>query len=341
MYIEIEDYLKSKRIPLNATFQLTYRCNFKCLHCYLTPSRKEKLDEISLNDGIKIIDTLKEKGCIFITFIGGEVLLSKNFPYLYKYAYEKNLKITVSTNGSLINSEYIDLFSKYKPLKISITLYGMCNDTYKKFTKVSNGFDLVKNNIDQLVKNNIRVNLKTVANIINRNEILAMKDFADNLGVPFEFYYKMSCFVDGNKFPLSLQLPTKDIVPLIEKLGIKEKYLEYINHPEYLWKDGIKICGAGRNQIYIDPEGNSFLCNNSNKNKWSILKYGFDYCWEMIGEERKKEIDVITECGKCSEKFSCGICAPYIKREYGSLCRPYNHCKQGKLLEEMLLKDNE
>ena len=69
----INDYMKQKRVPIHANLELTHVCNFKCVHCYQTPMKNSKLEELSFYEWKKIIDTLKSKGTIFMTLIGGEV----------------------------------------------------------------------------------------------------------------------------------------------------------------------------------------------------------------------------------------------------------------------------
>ena len=46
-------------IPLNMHWDLTWRCDHKCVHCYLTDRRQ---DELSLDESIDVLDQLVEAG---------------------------------------------------------------------------------------------------------------------------------------------------------------------------------------------------------------------------------------------------------------------------------------
>lgn len=329
MINDLFQYAMTKRMPLHTNFQITYRCNFKCKHCYQTPIRQHKFNEMSSDDIKKILNILKDKKCFYLTLIGGEVFIRDDFNEIYKYAYDKNFKIDIGTNAYLINESNIKILSANKPAVINITLYGSTNKTYEAFTGVKNGFDKVSNNIYSLVKNGINVNLKTVLNIINKDEINEMDKFAKSLNLPFNRYYKIKCYNDGNNISKSLQIPSKDLINYLDLNAEKEKYIKYAKVANNVWENNIHKCAAGINEAYIDPEGSLFLCNSSDNHKWSINKYGFDYCWEKILEERKKEIEVVTPCGVCNFKNRCGLCAPVIKKEYGELCKPYKECEEG------------
>lgn len=338
MIDNILDFAVNKRIPLHTNFQITYRCNFRCIHCYQTPIRENELNEMSYEDITKILDTLKEKKCFYLTLIGGEIFVRKDFNKIYKYAYDKNFKINIGTNASLINESNVALLAKYKPIVVSITLYGATNETYEKFTGIKSGFDKVSYNIKSLVDNGINVNLKTIVNIINKHELKEMSKFAKSLGIPFKIYYKMACYDDGNNIPKSLQLPSDELINYLDLKEERKKYEKYSDMIDKIWENGIHKCAAGINEAYIDPEGSLFLCNSSDEHKWSVKKYGFDYCWGKIFEERKKEIEVATACGTCENRNVCGICAPAIKKEYKNICKPYRQCREGTKLNQCLSK---
>jgi len=329
--------IHKKRIPIHANLELTHKCNFKCIHCYQTPMKDSKQKELSLNEWKTIIDILKKKGTIFLTLIGGEVTLNENFIKIYEYAYKKNFKISIDTNGSFINNEIIESISLLKPLSVEITLYGISNDTYKKFTGVCNGWDIVKKNIVDIVNKGIKVKLKTVGNIINEKEIVQMKQFSDRLGVGFKFYSKINCYTDGNASPKRLQLSPCEILSIMNRLGITNEYINYIKNSDFYSDNDIKRCSAGLNKCYIDPYGCMFLCNGYQESKFSINKYGFDYCWEQMAVERQNNVEISTICGTCENRMICGMCAPKLKKEYGNDIGTFTECKYGDFIKRNLL----
>ena len=62
----------AKNLPLNVHFDLTYRCNERCVHCYLD---HEDYGEVTTAEVKRVLDELATAGTLFLTFSGGEIFL--------------------------------------------------------------------------------------------------------------------------------------------------------------------------------------------------------------------------------------------------------------------------
>jgi len=74
-----------RRNPFSVMFELTYECNFDCIHCYVRGSRKEKR-ELNTKEVFSVLDELKKMGIFRIGFTGGEPLLRKDIFDILDYA---------------------------------------------------------------------------------------------------------------------------------------------------------------------------------------------------------------------------------------------------------------
>ena len=101
-------------------FEITPKCNFNCVHCYLHDHHCS--DELSYGEIVEIIDILYEKEVLFITFTGGDIFTRKDFIDIYMYAKKKGFIIELYTNGALITNKLIEVFKKYPPLLVDISL---------------------------------------------------------------------------------------------------------------------------------------------------------------------------------------------------------------------------
>ncbi|MDP3732051.1 MAG: hypothetical protein Q8R31_03340, partial [Candidatus Omnitrophota bacterium] len=61
----IHQSAKTKAFPLRVMFELTYRCNFKCKHCYVPYSYRKKR-ELKTKEVFSILRQLKEMGCFYL-----------------------------------------------------------------------------------------------------------------------------------------------------------------------------------------------------------------------------------------------------------------------------------
>lgn len=112
--------------PELVTFLITKRCNFNCLGCSssspeYTRNNNIETDEMSTEEIKKVIDQVSVFKP-FIYFSGGEPTLRSDLLELIQYTKEKKLVCAMTTNGSLLNKDYLEklIYSKLDFLSISI-----------------------------------------------------------------------------------------------------------------------------------------------------------------------------------------------------------------------------
>jgi MoaA/NifB/PqqE/SkfB family radical SAM enzyme len=167
-----------KRVPVNATFELTYRCNNSCVHCYCNlpaGDKRAKASELSLEEIEKIFDELKEMGCLWLLITGGEPLLRDGFSQVYLAAKRRGFIVTVFTNGILVDDEVTELFRQFPPFFIEITMYGATRETYEKVTRIQGSYDLYRRGLERLLKMDMPVQL--AGSTTNHFLILWLKDY--------------------------------------------------------------------------------------------------------------------------------------------------------------------
>jgi len=95
-------------------WNLTQRCNLACKHCYMDASQDEAKAEMSLEEGVRLVDELAALRVPILIFTGGEPLLSRNFYALAFHARDVGLRTVISTNGTLITPEAARLLAEAK-----------------------------------------------------------------------------------------------------------------------------------------------------------------------------------------------------------------------------------
>ena len=92
------------RRPL-VVWNITRSCNLKCVHCYADADAREfpgELDWVGYRD---VIDSLAAFRVPDLMLSGGEPLIHPLFFYIAGYARERGLRLTLSTNGTLLTPE--------------------------------------------------------------------------------------------------------------------------------------------------------------------------------------------------------------------------------------------
>ena len=94
----------ANRKPI-VVWNLTRRCNLKCIHCYSDSDAREYPGELTWEQRIGVLDDLAQFGVPGVLLSGGEPLIYPRFFELATYARSKGLRLTLSTNGTLIDRE--------------------------------------------------------------------------------------------------------------------------------------------------------------------------------------------------------------------------------------------
>lgn len=129
-----------QRIPLLASFKLTYHCNLACLPCPFHRRGTQDGAHMRWPVAIASLDALRRRGVLIVVFEGGEPLLWRDGPYtlqdLIGYARERFPRVAVTTNGTL------DLNAPADILWVSLDGLKECHDRLR-----SRSFDRVWENL--------------------------------------------------------------------------------------------------------------------------------------------------------------------------------------------------
>jgi len=160
--------------------ELTARCPSDCRHCYIrlpADDARARSAELQPDEISRIADEAVSLGALWCLVTGGEPLLRGDFPEIYTMLRRKGLLVSVFTNAQCIAHEHIELFLKYPPRDIEITLYGITRDTYERVTRTPGSFDACMRGLDRLQSAGIPVRLKAMALRSNVSELPGIARF--------------------------------------------------------------------------------------------------------------------------------------------------------------------
>lgn len=88
--------------PVNVTWEMTYACNLRCVHC-LSNSGPKRNGELTTEECLQVIDSLAAMKVFQFNIGGGEPFMRPDFLELMDYAHQKGMVTCISTNGILID----------------------------------------------------------------------------------------------------------------------------------------------------------------------------------------------------------------------------------------------
>lgn len=171
-------------------WNVTRKCNLKCVHCYARAQDREFRNELTTAEGKRLIDNLAAFGSPVILFSGGEPLMRKDLPELAGYAVQQGMRAVVSTNGTLITSQKARRLKAIGLSYVGISLDGLqpVND---RFRGVAGAFDLAMQGIRNCQEAGIKVGLRFTVSQANVGEIPGMFDLLENHNIPRVCFYHL------------------------------------------------------------------------------------------------------------------------------------------------------
>ena len=305
-YRDMSFAARTSKFPLKAMFELTYKCNFRCVHCYVVTDKRKK--ELSA-EGVKVIlDQLKKAGCFHVGFTGGELFLRKDIFEILNYAKRSGFRISILTNGFLIDKERAKKIASLGTSlnRVDISVLGATKNTFEKITGKKNSFKKVMNAIRLLKKEGVDVQVKTTLLEPNKNEFLKIREIANKFDTMFRYGATLSARVDGDKAPLQYQVEPEEIYRIKKALAENKKIVNEDNREGWnsqnknIGRKNLFRCGAGQTEISISPYGEMNLCLEMHHPEYNILKGSFEDGWKKI----KKLVENI----KLPEDYLCRTC---------------------------------
>ncbi len=346
---KLSTYLHSKAIknefPISGTFELTSRCNFRCEMCYVHDDC-HKAEGLTTEQWLNIAEQVKNEGTLFLLLTGGEPLIRDDFAYLYTELKKMGFMISLNTNGSLLH-KYFDLFKKYPPSRVNVSLYGADEDTYGKLCKTS-AFSKVVENIEELVKMGISVKLNTVFTDKNNHQYKEIIDISEKLGVPLSTtsyaYPQVRLDKDfGENVGRMSPNEAAECTVNCEKYRFRqsdfdERAKQLLNGKDVERCDRVS-CRAGRAAYWITSEGKMQACGMLPKLQYDVLEIGFKKAWQSLVAD-VKEIRLPQKCVTCQYAKVCNACAAMCYAETGHFDQaPEYLCKTSKHIYDLLEKE--
>ncbi|HEC69845.1 MAG TPA: radical SAM protein [Candidatus Omnitrophica bacterium] len=329
---QLSDKILKKNIPISAMFELTWRCNLKCIHCFQCPPTNEELTTEEIK---KILDQLAEAGCLFLTFTGGEPLLRKDFFEIAEYAQEKKFVVTLYTNGTLITPEIAEKISKTNFLYVQISLHGATPKTHDKITKVEGSFYKTIEAIKILKNKGVKVGIATTIMKPNFSELEKIEELHHHLATDESRFSPMVYPTnEGNKEPLKLNLEYEQLKTFFSFIFKKNmNSLEKRSIIRGLW------CGAGRSGCCINAKGEVYPCVALPISVGNLKKETFKKIWStapLLKWIRTKNVSDLKECQSCELAYYCCRCSALAYWEGNGLLDPASSCcQQAKALKEV------
>lgn len=171
-------------------WNITRTCNLNCLHCYSSSEAVAYEGELTTEEAKNVIDQLSEANVPVILFSGGEPLIRPDILELAEYAIGKGIRITFSTNGTLINEEKAAKLKELGVSYVGISLDGI-GEIHDKFRRKEGAFELTLKGIRNCLKIGQKVGLRFTMNRHNIDSLPSILDLMEQEDIPRACFYHL------------------------------------------------------------------------------------------------------------------------------------------------------
>ena len=305
-----EKFWIPQRHPHVGGIELTPYCDLRCVHCYLQDQEKNAL--LSTEEVKLIIDKLFEVGVLFLYFTGGEIFTRSDFLEIYIYAKKKGFIVELLTNGTLINSQTIEVFNQYPPASISISIYGKDEESYFRVTGQNGMYDRVINTLNLLSQNSIHFEIKYIGMKENQDDYKAIRSLAERYGAEFSYSMELFPTLNGNGCTKNHMISMEKIIEIESGIpGKKEEYkrLSEIANPFINQKEvPLYLCDMAISNFLVDYQGYLNPCHKCRFRKWNLLSDDFKTAWDDYKSLLKEKASKNNKCLKCKYLMMCSPC---------------------------------
>jgi radical SAM protein with 4Fe4S-binding SPASM domain len=328
----------AERRPI-VVWNITRRCNLKCVHCYSDSDARDFPGELKWEECRKVIDNLASFRVPGLLLSGGEPLIHPLFFFIALYAREQGLRLTLSTNGTLITPGIAKKLRDVGFAYVGISLDGI-GATHDKFRGRNGAFQKAVAAFSHCRAVGQKVGLRLTLTRNTVDDLDRILDFIEAENIPRVCFYHL--VYSGRGVNLSLLKPGEtraaldkimDRVELWHRAGQTREVLT-VDQPadgpyllmrlrnaaparagkalELLRWNGGGNNGSGVGIANIDTQGNvhpdQFWQTHTLGN---VQKQSFNAIWQGIGDSilrglRTNPRPVKGRCAACRFHHICG-----------------------------------
>ncbi len=310
-------------VPISVHLDVTYRCNERCVHCYLD---HEDHGEMTTAEIKNVLDQLAEAGVFFLTFSGGEVFLRRDFFEILEYARGLLFNVKIKTNAVMIHEAEAQRIRALGVDTIQISVYSHRPKVHDAITKLPGSFVRTIKAIRFMRDQGLKVTIANVLMTWNLHDSQGLQKLAAELGVHYTLDPTITPKMDGDTSILSLRIAGEELPEVFRNPALVPNMEEFCAPPKPVSEDDLEgySCSAGHSFCYISPYGDVFPCVQFPLPSGNIRQQKFMDIWNHspeLKEVRSIKAKDLTTCSSCSHVSSCTRC-PGLAYMEGSMRGP-------------------
>lgn len=309
-------------IPLSVQLDLTYRCNERCVHCYLD---HDDHGEMSTAEVLGVVDQLAEAGTFFLTLSGGEIFMRRDLLEIVARARSRGFAVKLKTNAVMLTAAKAGRLAALAVESVQVSLYSHRAEVHDAITRLPGSFRRTVQGARRLIERGVPVSFANVLMKGNEDDYPRVRELAAAMGAEYKIDPTITPMMDGARGVLALNIDPARLAEVYRDptLGAPQRAAPSgpLDASEAL--ESIP-CSAGHTLAYISPYGEVYPCVQFPFSCGNVRERPFVEIWRhspQLADVRSVTLADVEGCSACVHGSACSRC-PGLAFTEGNLRGP-------------------
>jgi radical SAM protein with 4Fe4S-binding SPASM domain len=297
-------------VPLSVHLDVTWRCNERCIHCYLD---HDDCGELATSEIRSLLDQLAEAGVLFLSISGGEPLVRPDLFDIIEHARGRLFNVKLKTNAILIGEREAARLRELGVEQVQVSIYSHRPEVHDGITKVPGSLDRSLSAIRFLRAQGLKVAITNILMKQNVHDHGGVRALAAELGATCTLDPTVTPHWNGGRSLLDLNISREDLREVLHNPELVGRVEEWCAPPPPVESGTLDEipCSAGHTFCYISPCGEVYPCVQVPIACGNVRERKFEEIWrnspELKGVRSIRNRD-LTVCSKCGLLSTCTRC---------------------------------
>ncbi len=302
--------------PLQASLELTNRCNERCGHCYIDSFKDDPQRTLTLEQWYHILQQLRQAGTLYLILMGGEAMLNPYFWQITKKSKSLGFHTSMISNGLKIQSEEMaEKLLESGIQQVTISLYSLNPNIHETMTSVRGSFAKTMNAILFCQKVGLKVSVNSLLTSLNISSIFDLEDWCVQNQLEIKVDPTVTSKLSGDMTPTRLRASRSQL-----EWYFSERKKRWVNgqvkaSPE---SSGDFVCNAAKGKCAVTAYGELLPCIEVREPMGSLIDESFETLWNNPSVQPWRDMR-LSDLSRKSETGFCEHCPGMAKNEVGDL----------------------
>jgi len=310
LLLEMSARAQKLNIPLSVQLDLTYRCNERCVHCYLDHDDHGEMTTAEIKH---LLDEMADAGVFILTLSGGEIFLRKDFFEILEHARRLMFCVKLKSNAVLVREREAARLRDLNIESIQVSIYSHRPDVHDAITLIPGSLKRSVDAIRYLKSQGLKVIIANVLMTQNMQDYPGVRALAKELGVECTLDPTVTPMMDGNRSTVGLGVGHEVLHQVFRDTSLVGDIDEFCAIPPAAGEDDLEStpCSAGHTACYVSPYGDVFPCVQFPLPTGNVRTQRFIDIWrhsDQMNEVRSIRLKDLTTCTSCTHVSNCTRC---------------------------------